>query len=107
MTMRTAIRVHPHCGYAGGRSAAEDLLSPCTKWVSQVRFSKRFNKELQRYPEQRASKVAVRIGEFAGVDPESLRFCFEAMVKETELAPLALEIEWCRVADGAAAMNWN
>lgn len=58
------------------------------------------NKELEHYPEQRASKVALRIGEFAGVDTESLRFCFEAIVKQSELGPLALEIEWCRVADG-------
>jgi Zn finger protein HypA/HybF involved in hydrogenase expression len=57
-------------------------------------------KELERYPQQRASKLAVRIGEFAGVDTESLRFCFEAITKEFELAPLELEIEWCRVADG-------
>lgn len=57
-------------------------------------------KELRLYPEQRASKVALRIGEFAGVDTESLRFCFEAIAKESAFAPLELEIEWCRVEDG-------
>lgn len=58
------------------------------------------HKELHRYPQQRAAKVGLRIGEFAGVDRESLGFCFEALVKGTELEPLELEIEWCRVEDG-------
>jgi Zn finger protein HypA/HybF involved in hydrogenase expression len=58
------------------------------------------HRELQRYPGQRASKVGLRIGEFAGVDPESLRFCFEAIVKSSEPAPLALGIEWLRGEDG-------
>jgi Zn finger protein HypA/HybF involved in hydrogenase expression len=29
----------------------------------------------------------------AGIDPESLAFCFEALVKGTDLEPLELEIE--------------
>jgi hydrogenase nickel incorporation protein HypA/HybF len=37
--------------------------------------------------------VGVKIGELSGVDSESLRFCFEALVRDTDLAPLALEIE--------------
>ena len=41
----------------------------------------------------RAVRVGVRIGEMAGIDPESLAFCFEALVKGTELEPLELEIE--------------
>jgi Zn finger protein HypA/HybF involved in hydrogenase expression len=57
-------------------------------------------KELHRYPRRRAAKVALRIGEFAGVDRESLEFCFEAMVRGTELEPLDLAIEWCRIEDG-------
>jgi Zn finger protein HypA/HybF involved in hydrogenase expression len=57
--------------------------------------------ELRRYPGRRASKVGLRIGEFAGVDPESLRFCFEAIVHESEPArELVLDTEWCRVEDG-------
>ena len=50
-------------------------------------------KELKLYPGHRASKVAVRIGEFAGVDSESLHFCFDAIVKDSPHAPLELEIE--------------
>lgn len=58
------------------------------------------DKELRLYPEQRASKVALRIGEFAGVDTESLRFCFEAITIDSEFGPMELEIEWCRAQDG-------
>ncbi len=51
-------------------------------------------KEVDRYPGYRAAKIGVRIGEYAGVDTESLRFCFDAIVKESPLAPLDLAIEW-------------
>ena len=58
------------------------------------------HKELHRYPGHRAAKVAVRIGEFAGVDPASLQFCFEALVKGTEYEPLELLVEWCPAGEG-------
>jgi hydrogenase nickel incorporation protein HypA/HybF len=58
------------------------------------------HQELRRYPGQRATKVGLRIGEFAGVDGDSLRFCFEAVVKSSEALPLDLEIEWCRAEGG-------
>ena len=51
-------------------------------------------KELGRYPGYRAAKIGVRIGEYAGVDMNSLQFCFEALVKDSPLAPLELGIEW-------------
>ena len=57
--------------------------------------------ESARYPGARVSKVGVRIGEYSGVDTESLRFCFEALVKEGDLEPLALDIEYCPAGDGA------
>ncbi|HYX68232.1 MAG TPA: hydrogenase maturation nickel metallochaperone HypA [Terriglobales bacterium] len=41
----------------------------------------------------RVSKVGVRVGELAAIDPEALRFCFEAIVQGSDLEPLALEIE--------------
>jgi hydrogenase nickel incorporation protein HypA/HybF len=41
----------------------------------------------------RAIKVGVRIGEMAGVDPDSLAFCFEVLVKGSDLEPLELAIE--------------
>ena len=37
--------------------------------------------------------VGVKIGELSGVDSESLRFCFDALVQDTDLAPLSLVIE--------------
>jgi len=51
--------------------------------------------EAARYPGAGASKVAVRIGELAAVDPDALRFCFEALTRQTEFESLTLEIEFC------------
>ena len=49
--------------------------------------------EAQRHPGARATRVGVRIGELAAIDPESLRFCFEMIVQGTEQDGLQLEIE--------------
>ena len=56
--------------------------------------------ELLRYPLHRAAKVGLRIGEYAGVDADSLRFCFEALVAGSNLQPLELEIEMRSDGDG-------
>ena len=50
-------------------------------------------KELLRYPGRRAAKVGLRIGQLAGVDGESVRFCFDVMVNGSAFAPLELAIE--------------
>jgi len=39
------------------------------------------------------TRVGLRLGALSGVDTESLRFCFDALVLETELQPLELAIE--------------
>jgi Zn finger protein HypA/HybF involved in hydrogenase expression len=52
------------------------------------------SKEARQYPGHRAAKVGVLIGEYAGVDTESLRFCFEVLAKTAEPAPLELDISW-------------
>jgi hydrogenase nickel incorporation protein HypA/HybF len=41
------------------------------------------------------TRVGIRIGELAGVDPDALSFGFEVLVKDTDLEPLALQIERC------------
>ncbi|MFY9905499.1 MAG: hydrogenase maturation nickel metallochaperone HypA [Terriglobales bacterium] len=51
--------------------------------------------EMRRYPESYPCKVGVRVGEMAAIDPEALRFCFEAMILETDLASIELAIEVC------------
>ncbi len=43
-------------------------------------------------PGTRALAVGLRIGAFAGVDPDSLRFGFDCLVKDSDLAPLRLDI---------------
>ncbi len=50
-------------------------------------------KEVERRPGARVTKIGMRIGEFSGVDRESLAFCFEALVKDTELEAAVLAIE--------------
>ncbi|MGB9456287.1 MAG: hydrogenase maturation nickel metallochaperone HypA [Bryobacteraceae bacterium] len=50
--------------------------------------------EVTRRPGARATKVGLRIGEWCGVDVESLRFCLEVLVKDTELEPLAVDIDF-------------
>ncbi len=50
--------------------------------------------EAQRHSGTRVLKVGMRVGELAGVDPNALSFCFDSLVKGTELEPLALEIEF-------------
>ena len=57
-------------------------------------------KELERYPGRRATKVGVNIGEFAGIDTESLRFCFEVISQTSSLAPIGLDLIWCKAEDG-------
>ena len=52
--------------------------------------------ETRRFPGGHIYRVGVRIGELAGVDPDSLSFCFEALVPGTELEPLELAIAYCR-----------
>src|SRR5215471_5226666 len=51
--------------------------------------------ELRRRPGAYATKVCVRIGEMAGVDPDALKFAFEALTLDTPLEELELEIEYC------------
>lgn len=50
--------------------------------------------EAGRYPGSRPSRVGLRLGEWSGVDVESLRFCFEALVTGSDLAGLQLDIDY-------------
>lgn len=51
--------------------------------------------EASRRAGARIVTVGVRVGELSGVNPDALRFSFEALVAGTELDPLSLEIELC------------
>lgn len=51
--------------------------------------------EMRRYPGSYPCKVGVRVGEMAAIDQDALRFCFEAMILETDLSSLELGIEVC------------
>lgn len=51
--------------------------------------------EAARYPGNVPRKVGVRVGELSALDPEALRFCFDAITRDTDLDGLELEIEIC------------
>lgn len=51
--------------------------------------------EAARYAGSVPCKVGVRIGELAAIDADALRFCFDALIRDTELGSLQLEIEVC------------
>jgi hydrogenase nickel incorporation protein HypA/HybF len=66
--------------------------------------------QLQTHGTARATCVGLRIGALSGVDPEALRFCFDALKPDTLLESATLDIEWrsrfgcaCLHADGRAA----
>jgi hydrogenase nickel incorporation protein HypA/HybF len=49
--------------------------------------------EAARRPGARITKIGMRIGPLSGVDRESLSFCYEALVKDTEFESAVLAIE--------------
>lgn len=51
--------------------------------------------EAARHPGATPSKVGLKIGELAAVDPDALRFGFEVLAREEGLEGLQLEIELC------------
>lgn len=51
-------------------------------------------REAPKHPGAHVSKVGLRLGEWAGVDVESLRFCLEALTKGTDLDPLVMDIDF-------------
>ncbi len=51
--------------------------------------------EAHRRPDTRFSAVGVRIGELSNVDKDALEFAFGALTRNTPLAGLRLEVEWC------------
>jgi hydrogenase nickel incorporation protein HypA/HybF len=61
------------------------------------------------HPGTIARKVVVRIGELAAVDDQALRFAFDVLTRDTELASLQLGIEVCprRQRCGACGTEFN
>ena len=55
--------------------------------------------ESSRHGGAHVTKVGLLLGELAGVDRESLSFCFDALVQGTELEPLELDIEFRQSVD--------
>jgi hydrogenase nickel incorporation protein HypA/HybF len=49
--------------------------------------------ETVKVPGSRASRVGLRIGDWSGVDVESLRFCLEGLTIESDLSGLSVDID--------------
>src|ERR1700758_5013904 len=52
-------------------------------------------RELRCRPAARPTKVGVRVGELAGIDPEAIRFAFDALTLATSFEGMQLAIEFC------------
>ncbi|MFQ5735573.1 MAG: hydrogenase maturation nickel metallochaperone HypA [Thermodesulfobacteriota bacterium] len=50
-------------------------------------------REMEKSVLERLKRVSIRVGELAAVEPEALRFCFEAAVKGTPMEGALLDIE--------------
>jgi len=55
----------------------------------------RVRAESARHGGVHVCKVGIKLGELSGVDADALSFGIEALVKDTPLEPLALEVEYC------------
>lgn len=64
-------------------------------------------KEVQRRAGCRPTKVGVRIGELAGVDPDALQFAFEALTAGTEWQKLQLNIEFRSLRARCRDCDWQ
>ena len=51
--------------------------------------------EAVRHQGAKPSKVGLKIGELAAVDPDALQFGFEVLTRDTALEGLQLDIEFC------------
>jgi Zn finger protein HypA/HybF involved in hydrogenase expression len=51
--------------------------------------------ESARYPGCVPRRVGLGIGELTAIDADALRFCFEALTRDTDFGSLQLEIEIC------------
>ena len=60
---------------------AQQVIDACTR-------------ELQVHGGRQATRVGLRIGALTAVDPEALRFCFDALKHGTPLESALLQIDW-------------
>jgi len=61
--------------------------------------------EMRRHPGARPVRVGLRIGEWAGVNPDALQFSFEVLARDTDLGQVTLEIESLPIRNRCAACD--
>jgi len=54
--------------------------------------------ELRNHSGARLNAIGLRIGAWSGVDPDSLKFCFEVLARDTRAAGAKLAVETCPIA---------
>jgi len=87
VTMRTPLGHDPSRRHAGRRPTARASARKTMHEMGiAIRCSDAVRTEMKRLSQSYPCKIGVRIGEMAAIDPEALRFCFEAMIHETDLA---------------------
>lgn len=63
--------------------------------------------ELARHPGSRGLEVGLRVGELSGVEPDALRFSFQALLAGSELEGLRVAIEPCPRRYRCPACGWE
>jgi len=53
--------------------------------------------ELKNHAGARLSAIGLRVGAWSGVDPDSLKFCFEVLARDTCAAGAQLAVETCPI----------
>ncbi len=103
------IRVHAHRRHAGRRPVAEDLLRDCHARNGNREFDSGGGRARRRGAIRAIApaKVGVRIGEFAGVDTESLRFCFEVLTRTRTWRRWSWTSTWRTGTDELKLRIWN
>ena len=60
--------------------------------------------EMERRQQKRLTRIGLRLGDLSGVDLNSLSFCFEVLVKDTDFEAVTLDVE--RTAKDDLAMTF-
>jgi hydrogenase nickel incorporation protein HypA/HybF len=59
------------------------------------------------FPRSHASRVGVRVGEWSGVDVETLRFCIESLAARSEMEGLRVEIDTVQNRNQCEQCGWE
>lgn len=70
-----------------------------------VNVIKIVTEQMKKNNATRLNSLKVRVGRLTSVEPDSLRFCFEACIKDTQLEGALLEIEEVPITGRCGSCN--